>query len=61
MGITMDSTHVARIGTCKMGRSICPICEEPYEEDNFWIELKKFPRWYRDIVTLIYLTFSIII
>jgi hypothetical protein len=45
MGITMDSTHVAGIGTCKTGRSICSICEESYEEDNFWIELKKFPYW----------------
>ena len=30
------------LGRVKMGRYICPICEEPYEEDrNFWIELKK--------------------
>ena len=37
MGITMDTTY--KKGHVKTG--ICSICEEPYEEDNFWIELKK--------------------
>jgi hypothetical protein len=30
------------LGHIKMGRYICPICKEPYEEDrSLWIELKK--------------------
>jgi len=30
------------LGHVKMGRYICPICKEPYEEDrSLWIELKK--------------------